>query len=269
MPEQALRRTEDERFNKQLVAGSFSRAAASYDSVAGLQRQVGSHLLQLQPRDWGGQLLDLGSGTGYFSLPLAQLSGSRVVALDLAQGMLDYARSLRPHADIDYLCADAEQLPLADGCVDGLFSSLAIQWCQRPERLFAELARVLRPGARALIATLGPDTLCELRQAWAAVDGYQHVNQFESQRCMDVAIDPGFEIESFEQQRIVLQFEQLKQLTDELKGLGAHNLNPGRQPSLSGRQRVKAFRNAYEVRRDTQGKIPATYQVFYYRLKRR
>ncbi|MFT6916703.1 MAG: malonyl-CoA O-methyltransferase [Motiliproteus sp.] len=251
------------------MASSFSRAAVSYDSVAGLQRQVGSHLLQLRPGDWGGQLLDLGSGTGYFTLPMAQLSGSRVLALDLAQGMLDYARSIRPHADIDYLCADAEQLPLADSCVDGLFSSLAIQWCQRPERLFAELARVMRPGARALIATLGPDTLGELRQAWTAVDNYQHVNEFDSRQCMEAAMSPGFEIESFEQQHITLQFEQLKQLTDELKGLGAHNLNTGRPAGLSGRQRIKAFRYAYEALRDAQGKIPATYQVFYYRLKRR
>lgn len=269
MTELALQRTADEGFNKQLVAGSFSRAASSYDSVARLQRQVGSQLLQLQPKGWGGRLLDLGSGTGYFSLPLAQLPGSRVVALDLAQGMLSYARGARPHADIDYLCADAEQLPLADRSLDGLFSSLAIQWCQRPERLFAELARVLRPGAWALIATLGPDTLGELRQAWSAVDRYQHVNRFDSQQRIDAAVSQGFEIDSFEQQRIILQFDQLKQLTDELKGLGAHNLNPGRQPSLSGRQRIKAFRHAYEAMRDVQGKIPATYQVFYYRLQRR
>jgi malonyl-CoA O-methyltransferase len=255
--------------DKQLVAGSFSRAAGSYDSVAALQRQIGTRLLQWQPDGWRGLLLDVGSGTGYFSLPLARQPGCRVLSLDLAQGMLDYARNTRPHPDIDYLCADAEQLPLADTSVDGLFSSLAIQWCQSPQRLFAELARVLRPGSTALIATLGPDTLGELRQAWAAVDDFDHVNQFLPQHCIDAALLSGFEIDRFEQQRIVLQFEQLKQLTDELKGLGAHNLNPGRQPGLSGRQRIKAFRQAYECLRDRQGKIPATYQVFYYRLIRR
>ncbi len=259
----------DARFNKQQVAGSFSRAACHYDAVAGLQRQVGNQLFGLQPSHWHGRLLDLGSGTGYFSLPLAQLPGTRVLALDMAQGMLSFARSARAHPQIDYLCADAEQLPLADSCIDGLFSSLAIQWCQHPQRLFAELARVMRPGGCALIATLGPDTLSELRAAWAAVDDYQHVNQFVAQQHIDTAIEPGFEIVAFEQQRIVLQFDQLKQLTDELKGLGAHNLNPGRQQSLSGRQRVKAFRSAYERLRDDQGKIPATYQVFYYRLQRR
>ncbi len=261
--------TQTAAIDKQLVAGSFSRAAGSYDSVAALQRQVGSKLMQQQPEGWNGLLLDVGSGTGYFSLPLAQQPGCRVLSLDLAQGMLNYARDTRPHTDINYLCADAELLPLADASIDGLFSSLAIQWCQSPERLFAELARVLCPGATALIATLGPDTLTELRQAWAEVDDYQHVNRFLSQSRVDAALLPMFEIDRFEEQQIVLQFDQLKQMTDELKGLGAHNLNPGRQPSLSGRQRVKAFRHAYEALRDAQGKIPATYQVYYYRLTRR
>ena len=136
-------------------------------------------------------------------------------------------------------------------------------------------AQVVRAGddlpaiASALGATLGPDTLNELRQAWATVDDYQHVNQFLSQQVVDAALLPVFEIDRFEMQPIVLQFDQLKQLTDELKGLGAHNLNPGRQTALSGRQRIKAFRQAYEALRDQQGKIPATYQVFYYRLIRR
>ncbi|MEH6651741.1 MAG: malonyl-ACP O-methyltransferase BioC [Motiliproteus sp.] len=265
----ALADERQESFDKRLVAGSFSRAADSYDSVAALQRQVGSHMLTLQPARWRGQLLDLGSGTGYFSLPLAQQSGCRVLSLDLAQGMLNYARGHRAHPDITYLCADAEQLPLADDVIDGLFSSLAIQWCQSPTRLFAELARVMRPGATALVATLGPQTLHELRSAWATVDDYQHVNHFLPQAELDSALLPLFDVDHFEQQQIVLQFEQLKQLTDELKGLGAHNLNPGRPTALSGRQRVKTFRQAYEAMRDEQGLIPATYQVYYYRLCRR
>ncbi|WP_421864351.1 malonyl-ACP O-methyltransferase BioC [Motiliproteus sp.] len=263
------KRQQEHHFDKRQVAGSFSRAAISYDSVAGLQRRIGTELLSQCPNDWQGQLIDLGSGTGFFSLPLAQRPGCRVLAVDLAQGMLEFARRERPHSDIDYLCADAEQLPLADASIDGLFSSLAIQWCLSPAQLFTELARVLKPGATAMIATLGPQTLYELRQAWAAVDDFEHVNRFESLQTMQQAIEPGFELVELKQQEIVLQYDQLKQMTDELKGIGAHNLNSGRQHSLSGRARIRAFRDAYEQLRDQDGKIPATYQVFYFTLRRR
>lgn len=82
--------------DKRLVAVSFSRAAASYDSVAELQRDVGHELMNrlpvgLNPQRW----LDVGCGTGYFSRVLGQhFPHSEGLALDIAQGMLAYARPL-------------------------------------------------------------------------------------------------------------------------------------------------------------------------------
>ena len=76
--------------DKRLVAVSFSRAAASYDSVAELQRDVGHELMNrlpvgLNPQRW----LDVGCGTGYFSRVLGQhFPHSEGLALDIAQGML-------------------------------------------------------------------------------------------------------------------------------------------------------------------------------------
>ena len=81
-------------------------------------------------------------------------------------------------ASCDWLVADAEALPLVNDSVDLVFSSLALQWCYRPDHLFAELARVLKPGGICVFTSLGPDTLRELRAAWAAVDAHQHVNAF-------------------------------------------------------------------------------------------
>ncbi|MGE8459020.1 MAG: methyltransferase domain-containing protein, partial [Pseudomonas alloputida] len=102
--------------DKRQVAASFSRAAASYDSVAALQRAVGLSLLELlpaglQPSHW----LDLGSGTGHFSRMLAerfvQASG---VAVDIAEGMLLHARHVKGGAQY-HVVGDAERLPLRDG----------------------------------------------------------------------------------------------------------------------------------------------------------
>ena len=76
--------------DKRQVAASFSRAAASYDSVAALQRSVGQQLLArlpaaITPERW----LDLGCGTGHFSRALGErFPASQGVALDIAEGML-------------------------------------------------------------------------------------------------------------------------------------------------------------------------------------
>lgn len=250
--------------DKEQVAHSFSRAAASYDSVAALQRRIGHQLLAYAAGDWQGRVLDLGSGSGYFTRILAeQPQVNELIALDLAEGMLDFARSQRDHDKIRWLCADAETLPLADNSLDGAFTSLAIQWCDECERLFAGLQRTLKPGALLAFATLGPRTLWELRDAWSRVDDFVHVNGFESRHRLRAALAGRFEIERFESEEICLQYPDLRGLTDELKGIGAHNVNPGRNRGLSGRQRVKAFREAYEGFRNGEGLLPATYEVYY------
>jgi ubiquinone/menaquinone biosynthesis C-methylase UbiE len=141
--------------NKHRIADSFSRAAQTYDAAAELQRQIGHQLLESLPDTRPDRVLDLGSGTGYFTPLLRQrFASSQLVSLDLAQGMLAYARQHRPDSHAAWVCGDAEALPLASDSLDLIFSSLAIQWCERPDRLFAEIARVLRPGGRFVVATL-------------------------------------------------------------------------------------------------------------------
>lgn len=254
--------------DKQRVAESFSRSAGSYDSVAQLQRDIGNDLLQLLPDQASGTVIDLGSGTGYFSSLLrAKYSEAHLLSLDLAEGMLGFAKQNRPLSNANWLCADAENLPLAAQSVELIFSSLMIQWCQQPERLFCEINRVLKPGGTAYIATLGPNTLCELRNAWASVDSEVHVNEFIAAELLTASLPDGLQLSRFTDQPWVLQYRELKELTAELKGIGAHNMNPGQPGGLTGRQRILAFKRAYEAYRDTETQmIPATYQVYYLTL---
>ncbi|BFM14412.1 hypothetical protein R50073_05950 [Maricurvus nonylphenolicus] len=247
---------------KRKVAQSFSRAAETYDSVADLQRQVGNNLLTRLPEIESAEtLLDVGAGTGYFTGPLSQRC--QVVGLDIAEGMLRFARE--NHSNVQHwMCADAEYLPLADSSVQHIFSSLAIQWCSQLPQLFGELHRVLSPGGQLRIATLGPQTLYELRDAWKAVDHYAHVNHFEAAEKLQAAmVGAGFENVSIETETITLSFAELKQLTHELKALGAHNMNSGQSGGLTGRARLKAFKTAYESFRRDDGSLPATYEVYY------
>lgn len=249
--------------DKRQVAASFSRAAASYDAVAELQRSVGAQLLarlpaELQPRRW----LDLGSGTGHFTRALAERFGAAEgLALDIAEGMLRHAR---PQGGAAYFVAgDAEALPLQDASVDLLFSSLALQWCGDFPRVLSEAQRVLRPGGVLAFSSLCVGTLQELRDSWLAVDGFVHVNRFRRfEDYQQMCAASGLQSLTLQHQAEVLHFPDLRSLTDSLRDLGAHNLNPGRPGGLTGRSRIRALIEAYERFRQPQG-LPATYQVAY------
>jgi malonyl-CoA O-methyltransferase len=260
--------------DKSKVADSFGRAAKNYDSVAGIQRQIGHRLLQnvLQLKKTSSTCwLDLGCGTGYFTPRISEhlsLESSEMVGFDLSHGMLEYARDNR-EGSFSWLCGDAENLPLADSSLSGVFSSLAIQWCADLPRLFQELSRVVSVEGEIHLATLGPRTLTELRQAWRQVDDYTHVNRFAEEQVILEAIDhSSLSLMDWHSEDIVLQYDQVRELTYELKTLGAHNMNHGQSSGLTGRQRIIKFKQAYESFRQTDGKLPATYEVFYIRLKK-
>ncbi|RYZ93834.1 MAG: methyltransferase domain-containing protein, partial [Moraxellaceae bacterium] len=289
--------------NKKQIAYSFSRAAHTYDSVAGLQRTVGDALLKkISSNSQAEIVIDLGCGTGYFTPQLqAQFPQALVVGLDIAEGMLQFARSnsykkgvvilacgdpaldgrlltagspLREDddsllksvsfkADPIFCCGDAEQLPFANQSVDIIYSNFALQWCVNLPRLFAELKRILKPGGELIFTTLGPATLHELKSAWHEVDNRVHVNQFhERETLMNDLHQQGFGDITFEHTPVVMEFEQLSDLTRSLKALGAQNMNRGRATGLTGRKTLQAFKQAYENFR-SNNMLPATYDVFY------
>ncbi|MCV6604500.1 MAG: malonyl-ACP O-methyltransferase BioC [Porticoccaceae bacterium] len=254
----------DSRLSKQQVAQSFSRAANSYDSAAELQRKVADQLLAmipgtLQPR----HVLDVGCGTGYLSVGVrSTFPGAHLTALDLAPGMLEYAKVHRPVAD-RWLCADAEELPLPDNSIDLVVSSLTYQWCEQPQNWGAELQRVLKPGALAVFSTFGPGTLSELRSAWQAVDNAVHVNHFVPPGVLQRQLQgAGLQCE-LTTEVLCPTYTDLKALMGELKAIGAHNVNQGRPSALTGRQRMRALVDAYEQFRDDYGRLPASYEVVY------
>jgi malonyl-CoA O-methyltransferase len=251
--------------DKALARRSFEHAAAGYDEVAVLQQEVAQRLLQrldlmkLQPR----RVLDLGCGTGQ-CIPglMSRYRAADVVALDIAMPMLSRARRRgrwlrKPRC----VCADAECLPFADACFDLVFSNLMLQWCTDLERVFAELQRVLRPGGLLLFTSFGPDTLGELRDSWAQVDGYSHVNAFEDMHDVgDALLKARFAEPVMDVERLTVTYPDVWRLMRELKQIGAHNVTAGRPRGLTGKRHMQSLVQAYErFRRD--GVLPASYEI--------
>lgn len=256
------------------VRRSFDRAAPTYDAAAALQREIADRLLERLDyiRISPARILDLGSGTGYATRPLRErYPDSHLVSLDLAPAMLALARTatqpswvkqLISPARMSWLCADGESLPLADASVDLVFSNLALQWCD-PVRIFAEAVRVLRPGGLLLFSTFGPDTLKELRAAFATVDGSPHVNQFIDMHDLgDQMVRARLADPVMDMEHLTMTYTELGPLLRELKDIGAHNMLPGRERGLMGKSRWARLIEAYEPFRK-EGRLPATYEVVY------
>lgn len=250
---------------KHKVAMRFSRAAETYDQYACFQEQVVQALAPLLEIRCHQCWLDVGTGTGKGLGVLAQqLVAPDVVALDLSETMLAKVREHFSHVPL--VCADAERLPFQDAVFDGLFSSLAIQWCQHPERLFKELARVLKEGGEVVLSTLLRGSMPELGLAWRKVDGRTHHNHYctlaELLGLMETA---GFQVVCAQQQTITLWYPCVREAIYSLKKVGATFVSGETvrmSPSL-----WKAFEEQYETQRDEQG-IPLSYEVALIKLKK-
>ncbi|HVN46185.1 MAG TPA: malonyl-ACP O-methyltransferase BioC [Steroidobacteraceae bacterium] len=249
------------------MRASFERASTSYEAAASLQSRVAAELLERLDlfRFTPAVVLDLGSGTGRLTCALKRrYPRARVIALDIAAGMLREARRhRRPWRRFDLLCGDALRLPLRDGSIDLILSNLMLQWCEPLAAAFAEARRVLRSSGFFAFSTFGPDTLCELRSAWAQADGYNHVNRFSDMHEIgDAVVRAGLMEPVLDVDRIEVAYPDVLTLMRDLKSIGAHNVTAGRPRALAGRQRLARVQRAYEdFRRD--GALPATYEVIY------
>ena len=79
-----------------------------------------------------------------------------------------------------FVCGDLNALPLAGVSFDLVWSNLALQWINDLPRAFAEVRRVMKVGGLFMFSTFGPDTLKELRAAFARVDGHTHTSRFST-----------------------------------------------------------------------------------------
>lgn len=267
--------------SKRAIRAAFERAAAGYDRAAFLQQEVARRLderlevMKIAPE----VILDAGCGTGY-ALPLlrARYPKARLVGLDLALGMLQQARVRQPEAGrwrkwlspltphpsrLSPVCADVERLPFKRGSLDMVWSNLTLQWVGDLEACFREIHRVIRPGGLFAFSTFGPDTLKELRQAFAGLDGYAHVNRFTDMHDIgDMLVYAGFAHPVMEMEYITLTYADLKSLLRELKAIGADTVLEGRRTGFMGRRQWQRLADNYErLRRD--GRLPATFEVIY------
>jgi len=161
----------------------FDRAAETFDSADFVHSETRQGLLaRLEPMTIeAGTIVDLGSATGASARALRRrFRRAAVVAIDISLPMLERSGrrsswlSRRPAVQ-----ADATRLPLADHSVDLVFSNLLLPWIGERDRVFAEVARVLRSEGLFVFSTLGPDSLAGAR---GVHPGRQRVDRLPAQK---------------------------------------------------------------------------------------
>lgn len=121
------------------------------------------HALNITSAD---TILDLGSGTGYFTIPLAHKTNEMVYALDVEQEMLAYLKDRFTNAaitNIELVEGKIEEVPLENLSVDKVVASMVLHEIEPLEAGLNEIYRLLRKGGRCVVvewvkkdATNGP-----------------------------------------------------------------------------------------------------------------
>lgn len=289
------------------IAERFSAAAHSYQDHNQLQRLSAASLLSEFTAK--GHLLDIGAGPGTdFSVHdfahqsehhaeqgLMQNPQTTVFAVDIALGMLHKLKQSYP--DYYGVCADAECLPFVDGCIDVIYSNLALQWCGNFAAAVTEMARVLKPNGECHLSLVAQGSLNQLAELGLRVNDFSTLESLKAAFKLDTW-------QSLEVQLIpmTVHFDTLKTLLYSIKGVGAsvqsvssshsaHSISSANStrlidsttqaagevagaiaaadlaPRLRGRQDWLAMQAKAESLRVPQG-LPLTYQIVQIRARR-
>ena len=131
----------------------FDGVAKNYDKAndllslgsARIWRKKVAKLVNSKP---GQTILDLAAGTGSSSVVFLR-EGVKVVAADFSKGMLEEGR--KRHPELEFVFADAADLPFSDQEFDTVTISFGIRNVERTEVALAEMLRVLKPGGKLVV----------------------------------------------------------------------------------------------------------------------
>lgn len=250
-----------------------SSAAATYAGAAVLAREVEARMLErlqyikLAPQ----RVLDAGCGEGRGARRLTRVyRDAQVLGLDFAYPMLQAARGhgswlrrVLARKRVDYLCAELAAVPLPAASVDLVWSNLALHCVADPLPALKELRRVLKVGGLLMFSCYGPDTLKELKSAFAAHDSAVHVHGFIDMHDLgDMLSTCGYAAPVMDMELITLTYADVDALVADLRATGQVNALTGRRRGLTGKGVFSSMRAAYaKLRRD--GSLPASFEIVY------
>lgn len=253
-----------------VVVRAFNSGASQYNQLATVQqRMADAFFSSVRAKSvYSGELLDIGCGTGFLTKQVhSRFPESDLVALDAAPDMLACLPDIQ---NLQWVCADFDNMPFADNRFSALFSSAALQWSQQVEQTLAEWLRVLKPGGELCFSTLLAGTLVEWDHCWESVGDSRRVNRLlTADQMQAIQLPVGCEWQSIQTCSLVDYHLTSRDALASVRDIGAgKRLHPMKKNCLMGRKKWQSFLTAYENRRSEQG-LPLTYEVFYGTIKKK
>ncbi|MGI9309421.1 MAG: methyltransferase domain-containing protein [Gammaproteobacteria bacterium] len=249
--------------NNKRVRQAFARAAAGFSAADFFHREIRERLLERL--DWvkldPEVVLDLGAGNFESAADLQlRYPKALLVGLDISEAMLRAA----DQSGGAPLAANAEHVPLKDQSAELVISNLLLHWAAHPERAIAESSRVLKISGLFSFTMLGPGSFNELRSAWAEVDDYQHVHDFEDMHNIgDALIKSGLQDPVMDSEVLTVTYANLDKLVRDLRGIGGTNHAAGARPGLTTRRAWEVMGAALDRFRNAEGRIEITLEIVY------
>lgn len=156
--------------DKQKLERRFSRNAKTYDDYAVVQKEMSKKLIEQIRVNEPAHILEIGCGTGYLTALIAnQYPKAKILALDLAPGMIDVAKkrfsNINTGNQVEFVCGDIENA-FPEGNYDLIISNATFQWFNHPDETSKKIIRSLTDNGQCLFSTFGEHTFHELSKSF-------------------------------------------------------------------------------------------------------
>lgn len=270
--------------DKDLVKRHFSANAANYDCYARVQKQMAKALTEIiLKRDWLKSdrlnILDIGCGTGYLTKLLHEkLKSPRIMAVDIAEGMILEARKNFWDKDVEFRCEDIEEAEIKEN-YDLIVSNAAFQWFNALDETVAKLCNALNSKGILLFSTFGSETFKELNNSFETAkseleiaDDLRLGQKFSSLEELLGSLEKvlnktgkNYSITGYEY-AVPEYFDSVREFLDSVKKIGANNSNKDSQ--FKSPKLIRRMMELYEKNHREDSGIKATYHCIYIMIEK-
>ncbi len=257
--------------DKKTIIRNFSRYARIYDKYADIQKLAALELLGLTREDGFRRILEIGCGTGNYTLLLREkFENASLKAIDISGKMIDVASEKLKDKNIEFIVADAETADIR-GDFDCVTSNASFQWFNDLDGALKKYGAVLKKDGIILFSAFGPATFQELnislRDVFSAggrsASGGKGIStasdNFMGKREIAKLLEGNFKRARVREAFYEESFPRLKDLLNKIKFSGTRGNGVNGGVIFTPR----ALRELEKVYLDKFKRISATYQVFY------